>query len=632
MAILQVQNLAVGFGERELFSGGSFGVEPHDKIGIIGGNGVGKTTLFRVIMGAERQTAGQIALANTCKIGYLEQHAMADSDQTLYEAVESVFAPLRKMEEALLEVSLDIDMGNGDLEVLAARQHALTEAYQTGGGLTYKSRCKAALLGVGFSEEMLTRPVRVLSGGERTMASLVRLLLSEANLIMLDEPTNHLDMEACIWLEEYLRAWRGAALIISHDRYFLDRVTNKTVLLSGGRFTAYEGAYTEFMKKREAEYAFAKRNYQKKQQEIRRIEGIIETQRRFNRERNIRMAESKQKQIDRIAETMEKPPEEEKGVFISFSPRQESAYEVLRAEGLSKSFSKNKLFSGVDLQILKQESVFLLGRNGCGKSTLLSILRGAEKPDAGRVTIGPRVDIGYYDQTQSDLPPQKTALEVVRDAFPAKTETELRSALAALGLRGEMVQETIGTLSGGERAKVALTRLLLGAPNFLLLDEPTNHLDIDAKEALEEALLGYGGTVLAVSHDRYFINKLATRILAMEPDAVKSYGGNYTYYLEKRAEKTAAAVKTAAPKKGSTYQEEKAQKAEERKKKNRLGRVETEISETEAALTEKNALLEAAGADYQKCMELSGEVAKLTEKLETLYAEWETLAEEIQES
>ncbi len=628
MAILQIQNLSVAFGERTLFSGGSFGVETQDKIGIIGGNGVGKTTLFRVITGAVRPTAGQAAVAGDCRIGYLEQHAMQDSDETLYAAVESVFEPLRQIERELAEIAVEIDLGDGDLERLTSRQHTLTEAYQARGGLTYKSRCRAALLGVGFSEEMLERPVRLLSGGERTMASLVRLLLSDVNLILLDEPTNHLDMEACAWLEEYLRAWRGAALIVSHDRYFLDRVTNKTVLISGGRFTAYEGAYTEFMKKREAEYAFEKRKYQKQQQEIRRIEGIIETQRRFNRERNIRMAESKQKQIDRIAADMEKPPEEEKDVFISFSPARESAYEVLRAGGLSQRFDGEQLFRDVELQILKNERVFLLGRNGCGKTTLFSILRGIRQPDSGMVTVGPRVDMGYYDQTQSDLPPQKTALEVVRDAFPQKTETQLRTALAALGLRGEAVHETVGTLSGGERAKVALTRLLLGAPNFLLLDEPTNHLDIDSKEALEVALENYGGTVLAISHDRYFINKLATRILDMRPEGLKSYDGDYTYYLEKRTEQTRETV-TAALKKDTSYREEKALRAEERKKKNRFAKLETEIEETETAIAEKNTLLQDAGADYQKAMEISGEISALETTLEALYEEWEQLSEEI---
>lgn len=626
MAILQVQNVSMDFGDRTLFTSVGFHVEAQDKIGIIGGNGVGKTTLFRIITGNLRPTEGQIAMANECKVGYLEQHAMQDSDETLYEAVESVFEPLRKMERELLEIGVQIDRGE-ELARLTQRQHALTETYQKEGGLTYKSRCRAALLGVGFSEEMLSRPVRVLSGGERTMASLVRLLLSDATLILLDEPTNHLDMDACIWLEEYLRAWRGAALIVSHDRYFLDRVTNKTVLISGGRCTSYDGAYTEFMKKREAEYAFEKRQYQKQQQEIRRIEGIIETQKRFNRERNIRMAESKQKQIDRISATMEKPPEEEKGISIRFKPASESAYEVLRAQGLSQSFDGRTLFDGIDLQIYKDERVFLLGANGSGKTTLFSILRGTRKAESGIVNIGNRVEMGYYDQTQSDLPPHKTALEVVRDAFPMKTETELRSALAALGLRGEAVHETVSTLSGGERAKVALTRLLLLAPNFLLLDEPTNHLDIDAKEALETALREYGGTVLAISHDRYFINKLATRILHLDETGLATFDGNYDYYLEKR--KNVQIEKTAAPKKENTYKEEKAQKAEERKKKNRYAKIEAEIEETEKKIAEKNALLEDAGADYQKAMELSAAIGELEKALEALYEEWETLAEEI---
>lgn len=628
MAILQIQNLAVSFGERTLFSGGSFGVEERDKIGIIGGNGVGKTTLFRVLTDVIRPSEGQVAVSGDCKIGYLEQHAMADSAETLYDAVESVFAPLMKMERELAEISAEIDLGLGDLERLTARQHTLTEAFQSGGGLTYKSRCRAALLGIGFSEEMLQRPVALLSGGERTMASLARLLLSDATLILLDEPTNHLDMEACIWLEEYLRSWKGAALIVSHDRYFLDRVTNKTVLISGGRFTTYEGAYTAFMQKREAEYAFEKRNYQKKQQEIRRIEGIIETQRRFNRERNIRMAESKQKQIDRIAADMEKPPEDEKGVRIMFQPARESAYEVLRGTGLSKQFDGQRLFKDIDVQIYKNERVMLLGRNGCGKTTLFSILRGARQADSGTVTIGARVEMGYYDQTQRDLPPHKTALEVVRDAFPKKTETELRSALAALGLRGEAVHDTISTLSGGERAKVALVRLLLGAPNFLLLDEPTNHLDIDAKEALEAALLSYGGTVLAISHDRYFINKLATRILAMEPQGLTSFDGDYTYYLEKRA---IVAEKTSAPvrKKENTYKEDRARQAEERKKRNQFAKIEKEIEETEEQIAAQNELLAEAGADYQRAMEITGCISALEETLETLYTKWEALSEEL---
>ncbi len=627
MAILQVQNVSMDFGDRALFASVGFHVEAQDKIGIIGGNGVGKTTLFRIITGQLRATEGQIAAASDCKIGYLEQHAMQDSDETLYAAVESVFAPLKQMEKELREIGEQLDRGE-DLERLTARQHTLTEKYQAEGGLTYKSRCRAALLGVGFSEEMLTRPVRVLSGGERTMASLVRLLLSDATLILLDEPTNHLDMDACVWLEEYLRAWRGAALIVSHDRYFLDRVTNKTVLIAGGRCTAYDGAYTEFMKKREAEYAFEKRLYQKQQQEIRRIEGIIETQRRFNRERNIRMAESKQKQIDRISAQMEKPPEDEKGVTIAFQPARESAYEVLRAQDLSQSFDGRTLFRSLDLQIYKDERVFLLGANGSGKTTLFSVLRGARQPQTGQVNIGSRVDMGYYDQTQSDLPPHKTALEVIRDAFPMKTETELRSALAALGLRGEAVHEAVSTLSGGERAKVALTRLLLAMPNFLLLDEPTNHLDIDAKESLETALSEYGGTVLAISHDRYFINKLATRILKLDETGIQSYDGNYDYYLEKRQD-IKESRETAAPKKENSYREEKAMRAEERKKKNRYAKIEAEIEETERLIAEKNALLTAAGADYQKAMELSGTIEALEKALDALYEEWETLAEEM---
>lgn len=627
MAILSVQDIGCSFGERTLFSSGSFLVEAQDKIGLIGGNGVGKTTLFQILAGFLTPSEGQIAKSASCRIGYLEQHALKDSEETLFDAVKSVFAPLFSMEAELAAIADALDAESPDAEKLLQRQHLLTEEFQARGGLTWESRLRAALRGIGFSESDFSKPVSVLSGGERTMASLVRLLLSDATLLLLDEPTNHLDMDAVIWLEDYLRAWRGAVILISHDRYFLDRVTNKTIRISGGRFTMYTGGYTEFTKKRQAEEAFSARKLEKQMREIKRIEGIIETQHRFNRERNIRMAESKQKQIDRIRAEMEAPILAEKGVSLRFLAERESGGDVLFLKGVSKSFDDKLLFRDISLRVFKNDRMFLIGPNGCGKTTLMSVMRGAIRPDSGTVTMGTKVDVGYFDQKQANLSPQKTALAEVRDAFPKMTETELRAALASLGLRGDAVHTTIETLSGGERAKVALCKLLLSKPNFLLLDEPTNHLDIDAKECLEEALSDYNGTMLVISHDRYFIDKLATRIASFTKDGVFVYEGSYQDYLAHEEIKQES-IKTEIPKKETDYRAEKAKRAEKRKIAASITRTETQIAKTEAYIAEKTRELEDVGADYQKAMGLTEKIAEKEALLEALYDTWTKLTEE----
>lgn len=627
MAILSVQDIGCAFGDRILFQNGSFMVEAQDKIGFIGGNGVGKTTLFQILTDFLEPTEGQIAKSAACRIGYLEQHALKDSDQTLFDAVKSVFSPIFSMEAELSSIADALDHASTDAEKLLLRQDALTEAHRNAGGLTWKSRLEASLRGIGFSESDFQKPVSVLSGGERTMASLVRLLLSDATLLLLDEPTNHLDMDALLWLEDYLRAYRGAAIIISHDRYFLDRVTNKTIRLAGGKFTMYTGGYTEFTKKRQAEEEYAARKLEKQMREIKRIEGIIETQHRFNRERNIRMAESKQKQIDRIRAEMEAPILAEKSVFLKLAPARESGGDVLFAENIAKSFAGRTLFRDVTMRIFKNDRMFLIGPNGCGKTTLMSVLRGALAADSGKILQGTKVDIGYFAQKQENLSPKKTALEEVRDAFPKMTETELRTALASMGIFGDAVHATIETLSGGERAKVALVKLLLKKPNFLLLDEPTNHLDIDTKEALEDALLNYGGTMLVISHDRYFIDKLATRVAAFTKDGVFVYDGNYADYLL-HAQKQERKEKPEAPKTPSSYQEEKAKRAEKRKMESALKRLEAQIAEKEALLAEKKEALYNAGADYQKAMELSEAIAENETLLLDLYGKWSELAEE----
>lgn len=623
MALLSVQNIGHAFGERVLFEKGSFNIEERDKVGFIGANGVGKTTLFKVITKSIVPSEGEIIYGKDCVIGYMEQHALQNSGKTLFEEVLTVFDYLAEMEEELSTVTLAIERKSGDPLKLAGKQSELRERFEDMGGLTYTARTKSTLTGLGFTEDDLFLPVSALSGGQRTMAMLAKLLLSRANLLLLDEPTNHLDIEACSWLEDFLKSFKGAAIIISHDRYFLDKITNKTVELENTLFTIYNGNYSVFARKKADEREYARRSYENQMKEIKRIEGIIENQRRWNRERNIRTAESKQKQIERIEKELVKPDEESGNVHFDITPQHDSGNEVLIASGVKKSFEGNLLFENASLDIRKNDRAFLLGPNGCGKTTLFRIIRGDIPSDSGFVKYGSRVSTGSFDQIQSDLSSDKSIIEEIRDEHPLLTDTEIRNALAAFLLKGDDVFKKIKDLSGGERAKVALLKVILHRPNFLLLDEPTNHLDIGSKEALEDALLSYGGTILAVSHDRYFINKLATKVFAFGKSEIKCYAGDYDYFISKNLTEEKKEETEAG--KISEYHAEKQKRSEERLLQGKIKRLEDEIEAKEKEEEELGILLTEAGSDYQKVIEISEKIAQIKSETEELYIKWEEL-------
>ncbi|MBQ9941607.1 MAG: ABC-F family ATP-binding cassette domain-containing protein, partial [Christensenellaceae bacterium] len=505
-----------------------------------------------------------------------------------------------------------------------ARHHALLERYTDIGGMTYKSRTKSALIGLGFLEEELDLPLAAVSGGQRTRALLAKLLLGGSEILLLDEPTNHLDISAIAWLEEFLVGYKGTVIIISHDRYFLDRVVGRIFDLENGHLTAYRGNYTQHLEKKAALKEAKRREYEQKTKEIARLEGIIAQQKQWNRERNLVTARSKQKAIDRIEETLEAPEREPDEIRFTFAPTAECGNDVLLAAGVAKAFDGKKLFSGADLHVRRGDRAFLLGDNGCGKTTLLRMVLGESAIDAGSITLGSNVMVGYYDQAQSDMDEDKTPLETLSDALPYLNLGVLRNALAAFLFRGDEVNKKIGTLSGGERARVALCRLMLSKANFLLLDEPTNHLDIPSKEVLEQALLDYTGTLLIVSHDRYFINKLATGIYHLGPDGMEHYVGDYQYYLEKAGSlrREPAAEK---PQKENEYKKRKEEASRKNRAKGLVSRLEKRIEELEgeiAALQEQMSD-PAVAADYQQVAALGEKSEELGQELEALYEEWE---------
>ncbi len=624
MILLSGSGIKKTFLDETLFEEVSFSVDSADKIGFVGVNGAGKTTLFKIITGDKDCDEGDIFRNKELKIGYLDQYSVNGSDKTVWDETLTVFSDLREIETQLEDIRFDIENSTGDVDSLVKRQTALQEKFSERDGFYYKSRAKAALTGLNFSEDELNLKVQELSGGQKTRAALAKILLSDSNLLLLDEPTNHLDIDSTEWLEDFLKGYKGAFIVISHDRYFLDKVTNKTFELAGGRFRSYNGNYSAYAAQREIDRKTERRGYENTMREIQRLEGVIERQRRWNREKNIKTAESKQKIIDRLEKDLAPPMNTPDEMHFQFRARPGGGQEVLVTEGLGMSFDGNTLFSGADIFIKKGERIFLLGPNGCGKTTLLKIITGVYEQTEGAYKIGANIDIGYYDQLQENLSMDKTVIDEVWDEYPNLTQTEIRNALASFLFRGEDVFKEIYRLSGGERARVELVKLMLRNVNFLVMDEPTNHLDIYSREALENALGNYDGAMFIVSHDRRFINKLADRILYLTPRGVISYSGDYDGFAAKRAEKQ---VKGGVSERQLDYREQKRLEAEKRRTVNRYHKVEDGISENESRIKELETEIQRPeyAADYLKAAQLSEEIDRLKEGNEVLLAEWERL-------
>ena len=632
MPALSVRNLTMTFIERNLFTDVSFDVEERDKVGFIGANGVGKTTLFKILNGEISPVSGTVTFSKNVRPGYMEQHACNNPRADVYHELLSVFDYLSDMETEISALAHQIDNKSGNLDELVERQTMLIEQFERAGGLTYKSRTRSALLGLGFSENDFTMPVGNLSGGQRSKLCLAKLLLSQSNMLLLDEPTNHLDIDAIAWLEGFLRDFKGAMIIISHDRYFLDNVTNKTIELEHNRAMVYTGSYSEFVKKKESVNESLKNKYEHDLKEIKRIEGIVEQQKRWGQAHNFITAASKQKEADRIKDQLVAPESELETMRMHFKPRCESGNDVLICKNLAKSFDDKQLFKNVDIHIRKGERVFIIGGNGCGKTTLFRILTGKTPMDSGEYDYGANVEIGYFDQMQQNLDLSKTALDEVWDTFPNMTQTEVRSALASFLFKGDEVFKPLSKMSGGERARVSLLKLMLKGSNFLLLDEPTNHLDASSREELEKTLLDYSGTMLIVSHDRYFINKIADRILLLTNNGVKEYLGNYDYYLERTTAEKSGAVLTESKKEKkekpqNDYFLQKQKQSEERKRQTKLKKAEAEIERLDEEIAKTQELLssEEVAADYEKLMELSKLLEDLQKQQEEQYEIWEEL-------
>ncbi len=634
--VLSCKDIHKSYGIDIILDKVTFNINDGEKVGLIGANGAGKTTLFKILTAQLEQDTGELFIDKNKKIGYLSQHLSLESTSTIYEELSTVFQELLNMENRIkeLEIKLNEPYDSSRQEYHDKIIHeftTLTELYDHRGGYTYKGEISRVLKGLGFSEEDFNKNINILSGGQKTRVALCKLLLTMPEILLLDEPTNHLDLDAIEWLEDYLKAYKGTIIIISHDRFFLDSITNKTLEMINGHVNTYNGNYTAFVELKQKNYEVQLKAYNLQQAEIKRQEEIIERYRSFNREKSIKAAESREKALEKI-ERIEAPDREVKASKIKFETQIKSGNDVLHAENLSKSYGEKRLFHNLAIDIKRGDKTALIGENGRGKTTLFKIVMDNVEKDTGIKVLGKNVFIGYYDQEQSDLNLEKAVLDEVWDEFPNMTTTQLRNALAAFLFTGDDVFKHISTLSGGEKCRINLLKLMLSKSNFLLLDEPTNHLDINSREALEDALLSYDGTLLVISHDRYFLNKVIDKIYDLKEDGIKEYLGNYSYYVEKKKnpqryeEELANAGKTK-----TQIQEEKKKKRElekqEKDKQLRVKTVEASISSSEKKLVElQNQLcLEEVYSNPQKSEEINREIAATETLLEKLYSEWEEL-------
>lgn len=635
--ILSCQNLSKAFNEKPILKDVSFHIEEHDKAAIVGINGVGKTTLLRIIVGELPADSGIVTLKKEASFGYLAQNQNVNSENTIYEELLSVKAPVIAMEKQLREMEEKMHTVNGsELDSLMENYARLNHQFELENGYAYQSEIGGVLKGLGFAEEDFGKQISTLSGGQKTRVALSKLLLKKPELIILDEPTNHLDLNAIAWLENYLLNYKGAVLTVSHDRYFLDRFACKIIEIDQTKATTFLGNYTAYAAKKEILRTAARNAYLNQQQEIRHQEAVIEKLKSFNREKSIKRAESREKMLNKI-EVLEKPTEARADIHMTLTPRCQSGNDVLHIEHLAKSFDDLSLFQDISMDIKRGEHVAIIGDNGTGKTTILKIINDLVPADSGTITLGTNVHIGYYDQEHHVLHPDKTLFDEISDEYPSLTGTQIRNTLAAFLFTGDDVFKLIRDLSGGERGRVSLAKLMLSESNFLILDEPTNHLDIASKEILEDAVNAYEGTVLYVSHDRYFINRTASRILELSGGQLTGFLGNYDYYLEKKtgdlpngdlAVKNTVSKAPAPPSEGmQDWKAQKEQQAKQRKKENDIRKCEEEIAkleEKDKQLDNEMALPENA-TNVAKLQELTKEKESISARLEELYEKWETL-------
>jgi ATP-binding cassette subfamily F protein 3 len=633
MIILSCSEICLSFGTDVILNNASFKLRQGEKAALVGVNGAGKSTLFKIITGQLQQDSGNVFISKGLRIGYLDQYSGLESDNNIWDEMLTTYESLISAEKRLKQLENDISTESSQdrLQSMMKEYDRLLERFSREGGYEYNSRIRGVLRGLGFEDSQFVLPVRTLSGGQKTRLALARLLLEEPDLLLLDEPTNHLDINAIEWLEDFLKNFRKSVLVISHDRYFLDTVTTKTIELENNECTEYEGNYTEYARKKAEAREIQQKHYELQQKEIARMEAFIEQQRRWNRERNIVAAESRLKAIDRM-EKIEAPKKLPGSIKLRFTSSVTSGNDVLFAEELSKSFPGKELFRDISFDIKRNEKVFILGPNGCGKSTLLKILSGRIPQTFGNIEYGRNIVVGYYDQELEGLDDNNTVLEEVWNENEELNHTQIRNALAQFLFVGEDVYKPISVLSGGEKSRVALVKLMLSGANLLLLDEPTNHLDINSREALEEALLQFDGTLLAVSHDRYFIQKLATRIIEMTGGGIEDYKGGYQYYLDHR--RIPASVQSDDKTKAVSVSkqehiETKEERARRRKLEKQLATCEAEINRAEARLSEISDEMsrEDALSDHVLLSALHNEQLELEKRLEQLYEEWTELSE-----